>query len=940
MKMDEIITSKEEFPSSLIEFSKAWNKKNPNKSDAMNHNLYLLQTVDRDGNITGEAYGMNLMTTNGFNKLYTANGGSISDLYLYIGSSDTTPTLADTSITTPITTTGSTHYSIGKDYYYSELLYGTRYDAETNIVSAQKREYRGYFDYNISGISTDTEIKEIGYGKAYNNLYTHALIYDAEGNPSSIVKRINERLIITMFWSICFKPDWITEAYNNGVYMAFSPHWFLLRNALGHYDAIGAFYMDGNDNVISSKSYFNAFYSDNTTINGDVMTSSATLGNCYIESARSYISKILVGPTTNTWDGNSPTTYYTGGYNSLYFLLFTHDKLPSPEEIVCERVWTNASSSVMLTNAFGASNSNTTYSANGIIPATDFDIQSLSMYNHLTHEWDIEEQFKNNPNYEYLLKMEYNAWVYMYLPFLNKSQTVRVYINPRTDIPINSFSTSGITLYATDEYWNPDSYVLIADTKNVDEALQTKRYYVRLDAPSGDTRYISPVRTTVDRHQIICPSSITLQTNESFTNWTRGGELYQQKPISSDVYNYIATAVHIVYPDVNGETKVYNLRAPSNRYAEERTRFSTKTGDRLITLGYDCSWYNASFYPSNARVYDMTGDGTSAPTYVDYTIEWSSGDVGYPYYSETDEGFIVMQRLSNVNEAIIMDIYGEDGTTPIFTKLENVRNCIALNRTTNCVYMTDDSTTLSFEIYDMSTNTVVDSFSLPANGYSFAGIAGWRDFIYVRVNLSGSYSTYFYNMNTKQLVYLSDVNIDGMAISEWSKYKIASCDECMVVQCSNDFIKIFKASDPTTPINTFNSNYSSTDVGGSSYLASVQLKYMNEGKQLLMTLVGRRAVVVDIGWVLDNGPTQFLPIYNFSYNDYARGIMGFYKEYVYYISSSGSNIEMYPYQNYVAHKMVGTTYTIQSYNNPKRIGGRKYSFSVTNDTSKWNLSSE
>lgn len=931
--MDEIITSKEEFPSSLIEFSKAWNKKNPDKSDAMNHNLYLLQTVDRDGNITGEAYGMNLMTTNGFNKLYTANGGSNSDLYLYIGSGDTTPTLADTSITTPITTTGSTHYSIGNDYYYSELLYGTRYDAETNIVSAQKREYRGYFDYNISGISTDTEIKEIGYGKAYNNLYTHALIYDAEGNPSSIVKRINERLIITMFWSICFKPDWITEAYNNGVYMAFSPHWFLLREG---FLPIGAFYMDGNDNIVSQiSSYLEAFTSGSTTINGDVMTSSATLGSCYIESSRAYMSKILVGPKSTGWNNTISTV---GGYKSLYFLLFTHDKLLSPEEIICERVWTNASSSVMLTNAFGASNSNTTYSANGIIPATDFDIQSLSMYNHLTHEWDIEEQFKNNPNYEYLLKMEYNAWVYMYLPFLNKSQTVRVYINPRTDIPINSFSTSGITLYATDEYWNPDSYVLIADTKNVDEALQTKRYYVRLDAPSGDKSYISPVRTTVDRHQIICPSSITLQTNESFPDWTRGGKQERQKPISSDVYNYIATAVHIVYPDVNGETKVYNLRAPSNRYAEERTRFSTKTGDRLITLGYDCSWYYESFYPSNARVYDMTGDGTSAPTYVDYTIEWSSGDVGYPYYSETDEGFIVMQRLSNVNEAFIMDIYGEDGTTPIFTKLENVRNCIALNRTTNCVYMTDDSTTLSFEIYDMSTNTVIDSFSLPANGYSFAGIAGWRDFIYVRVSLSGSYSTYLYNMNTKQLVYLSDVNIDGMAISEWSKYKIASCDECMAIPCSNDFVKIFSASDPTVPISTFSSNYNFYDISSSDHPPRIQLRYMNEGKQLLMTLAGRRAVVVDIGWVLDNGPTKFLPIYNFNYSDYATGIIGFYKDYVYYINSA--NIVLYPYQTYVAHKMVGTTYTIQSYNNPKRIGGRKYSFSVTNDTSKWNLSSE
>lgn len=945
--MDEQIISTQEFPEGLMKFSKEWDKKNPDKSSAMNHNLYLLQTVDRDGNITGEAYGMNLMTDAGFKRIYTSNGNaSYSNKYLYIGSGDTEPTTADTALTTPITTSGSTHYTINdNDRYYTEIIYGARYDPATKIVSTMKREYRGYFNYNISGISSDVDIKEIGYGQAYNKLDTHALIYDAEGNPSFITKRINERLIISMFWSICFKPDWITAAYNKGVFIMFSPHMFLRREQDTNYSDnrkdMAYFYQPLYERS-SSDGYNSDYYifnnDSNTTIDGDTITSSITMGSRYMEGQREYMCNTIITPNFNR---SRPNIYISG--NQLNFILLMHDKLQTPEEIVCDHVYTNSYASSYLTKLFGMESSDTAAYTNGMIPATNFDIQSLSMYNHLTHSWDIEEEFINNPNYEYLGTTWFCVKMFMYLTFLDKSQWVYVYINTRTDIPINAFGKTGMTMYATDEYWNTDSYELITNTNSIDESLQTKRYYIRTDAVSGSASEVetNPTRSTVDRHRIVTPSGRTLATNESRDHKYTDYGASEPKTISSDKYGYIVTAVHIVYPDIAETPVVYNVLAPSGRYAYESARFQPKNEDRLVTIG--ASYYN-TVYPDSVRVYDMSGDGTTAPTYNDYTIEWSEGSVGVPYYTESNEGFVVMQRINNVNEAIIMNIYGDDGITPTFFKLEDVRNCIALNTTTNCVYMTNDSNTLTFEIFDMLTQTIIDSFSLPELGYSFAGITGWKNWIYVRVVLSDTYSTYMYDMNTKQLTYLPSMNYDGMAVSNGGICKTLSCAECMVLVNSSGHIKLFSESDPTNPISISTILYHQ-----GSTMINAQLKHFNDGKQLLLAFISdyNRVCVVDIGWVLDNGPVKFFPYYQYPSLDITKwsgGFTGFYKGYVYFcqLKSSGdkTSINMQPYQLWIPHKMVGTTYTIQSYNNPKQIGGRKYTFSITNNTSKWSIDTE
>ena len=49
------------------------------------------------------------------------------------------------------------------------------------------------------------------------------------------------------------------------------------------------------------------------------------------------------------------------------------------------------------------------------------------------------------------------------------------------------------------------------------------------------------------------------------------------------------------------------------------------------------------------------------------------------------------------------------------------------------------------------------------------------------------------------------------------------------------------------------------------------------------------------------------------------------------------NLKYYPIENFMHHKIVGTTTTIQSYNNPKQLGGCKFFLSVTNDMNRTSI---
>lgn len=926
---------------------------------ASQHNLYLLQTRDMDGNITGEAYGMNLMTDAGMNKVWCTTKVGNGRANIKVGSGDTDPTLTDTTLSAPLFS-GLAATKINSNIG----IYPMKYDPTSGIITSMNEVMSCYYDYNISNVTTDTEIRELGIFGDSNSDYimiTHALVYDSEGNKSSITKKINEKLIINVFVSASINKTVIQNAYDNGLYFFVDPWLYSVISSQTYATSsfnVASFTRSGSVNNSNGYDYW--FY--NSSITDHSLTGSIICPTYLVEDTHSHIAGFC-----NRYQG----TYNFSPPESQYSFAISYDELDTPEELESIYAYTDGINDNELASIMGAEYSDGYI--NSMLPVTNFNIQSLNMYNHITHKWDIAETYANDENTDYntiLTKILGQLWI----TINGKSQTVYVYINDHTELPITKFSNTGI-IYASDEYWDASTYVRIDDPNNVPEASQTKRYYMfsvkQIIYPKRPPKVIHKINTAKTSYNIVPDKTTITAPSITFASISNSSNYKGFKALSSDQYNWIMTNSDLLYILDDGETvKKYTLTGPSNTEPHGQNRWATETGDKLVIMGgnsYNYSSIDHSVYKSKVRIYTVI-DADSAPTYVDVTLPFSttptsSYDSGYSMFTWCDNGFLVA-TVNNI-DTVVLDIYGDDGNTPKATLINNAKWGFALNRSNYCVYQkTDVTDSLTFDIYDMKNNVVVKTFSIStsATNYTFTGIAGWKNWVYVQVNANSTYSTYLYDIEQESLTFLENMNISCMRDITTSRYGTdridLSVDECYICARSGvngkgnstDNIQLFNANDPTNPVvfGPDDTRYATMYRTLRQMCATGQLKYVNDGKQLLLVKqsYGAAVIVVDIGYILDNGPYKYYPSYHFyrtiapsinsEYYDAITGSCGLFKNGVYVIDnhSSQSTMNWYPLEAFIHHKITGTTRTISAYNNPFQISNKQFTMSITNDMSR------
>lgn len=982
----------DDIPSSLKTFCDNYKKKYG--KEASLHNLYLLQTTDMNGNITGEAYGINLMTNLGFQNFTNNKSLDLLNCKMYIGSGDVEPTLTDTTLTSAITSVGSTRVS-GMTFGSGEIIqYPSSYDSTTGIYSKKWKVYIGYFDYNITDITEDQNIREVGFGSSVTNIYTHALVYDinADNITTPIVKKINERLTITMFWSMMFKPQFIKDLYDKNIFMVtnYTPFIYHLMNyrSFRESEYLLTFamlkknddYIDRNTNGNASRYYM---FNGGTTSTNNIATYQVSPDiSAFMQNKRQYVSKLV---TLISEDSPSNTSYECGRKCYMFIInnIKSGFKLSTPETLEMETAYTHKcdqpgflhfgsyyKSRGTKPDEDGPGGGEQYYNYYGrypyLLPCTQFDMKSCQIYNHLTKDWE-DEEFTNNPNFDYDASLYFEVTEWMETPIGNRN--ARIYINTQTEYPITYFEQTGMIMYATDEYWDKDTWVLIPDTSNVPEALQKKRYYIRLD--TNDNLPLEHYECT--KHAII-PKT---QTRDM--KITDG--IAQYVFLANEEKGFFITKSQIIYPGTSDENDIkYNIKSFNDTGTNNRYRYLTNNGDKLL-MGSSTS---SNFYKDQMRIYTII-DSSTEPTYVDVSLEFTTASTGdnAMYRTFSTNGFYCSQQISN-QECVILDLYGDESGTPTQTKLTNVQNCTAIAYSDYCVYQTDDTTTLTFDIYDMKNNNVVKSFSLPEMGYTFAGIVGWKKYVYVRVKHAELFSTYFYNIEDERLEHLSFMNIEGMywwrdpngSYNKQSYYSDRISmplfnDECMIVGNNYTFdgfgkqngvlrssgydLNLFTNDYPSDPIQVLTSYVGNkTLVGGTSdrRIFYTGIYSTNGGKHLVMmgydiNFTIETPFIIDLGKVIDTRKqVDFLPIYRYTelqkdVYSYLYGI-GVFKNQVYIDVEQNKNeqkvAKLYPIEYWLPHKISGETYTIQTWNNPKRVSfPRTHKFSVTNDLSKWTI---
>lgn len=925
--------AKEPFPEVLERFM----KNNPSmKQDS----LYLCESVDMNGNIIDTKIGVNLMTNYGLSRRFVT--GVDDNKNIWLGSGRTEPDPASSQLTTYISSLGQGSSRDDYDTYWAPT-----YDRDTKIWTSRRKVSRMYWDYT-AGDNNEYEIWEIGVGNSQTTLLTHALIYDEHGTQTCIVKRPNTKLYITIFWTNSVSVAPIPQMYNDGKYVLLDPvfqhldgsskkmYWnFLSRGAQHGYNSEG--------NVYSWWTFYNnlgthwnpEYWDDTGTLTpGDPREMEHNKGpgiSRFFEKNYWYLSGICV--CTNQWRNDEQSAIKSAGS----FACLSFEQIDEPEELETYYAYVNFHPGATIYSSgsgytgtecdnyqmkrldymFGYDhesfwdNPNESKQSNwsrprGVFPCTDFNITELNMYNYITKEYDIDIPYVNYPNANYCY-----AWTYMYMDLLmnynGAEQHVYVYVNmlPHDSngkpIPrITSFSNTNMVIAATDEYWDPSTYVEIPNLNAVPNELQQKRYYIvvsgtnaalspemssELSSPNWGLHAINPVTNPWEiTHAETGVLPKLADTNGIYSDYSyndgstsSSADTYRQygQPLVSEDKGYFVVGYMLVFLDKNKNCTRYNLLQEDKYMGCKHRRWITETGDKIVMFSTRYRYEIVNDVKSgsqrtttyadaanNFSVWTIVDENT-LPTREDVTLVWSDATVVnnnkcYHRYSWSSKGYLVCAKRRTETEFIYVNVYEEDMPQHLVT---DAAHCHVIENTTLCCYQDINLTNNSsyvFQIYDMENGEIVDSITInDGTTYTITGIYGYNNHVYIRVKDGSNIdSTYYYNIETSALEKLSEVFYAALSeASYWSYRNVIFEDTCfsfpMTTNADNKYNTM------VVDGNSLHTLYNMTTTNQQSriYKAFPIIGVLNDGKQpVLCCSAGndRGNMVIDLGELMDS----------------------------------------------------------------------------------------
>lgn len=417
----------------------AKNKTSKEGSSAGISNLYVLQKIDKDGNVTGEYYGMNMMTDYGMNQYFLQNDTFPTNIYIGNGTGSFNHTT--NALLSAVTTTASTLSSSTKSYAYP--MY---YDNISGLITCVCKYIDVYFDYNISGITDTITISEYGIGTAYNALWTHSWVYDITGAQTYVTKETNEKLSITVFLCMSYYESLITDGYADERYtMITTMARFFNRMAENNIYTYKRYNRGNARSYTNTKSKF-----ENNTIDFVTNLTEFTMYN-----------------------GSGNDSGYIDGFVQWHsgFMTLEPQRLDTPENFEVT-IYPMNNTPTGLSDNFGHPDKTSQF--------TQADITSVALFNYKTGNWDNYESFINDKNYCYCetpLATQFATPIY----YTNNNTVVLMYVyqNIRVDDPIIGLKNLDLsTVYATNKYWDVSSWIFISDFNNIPEAAQTARYWI------------------------------------------------------------------------------------------------------------------------------------------------------------------------------------------------------------------------------------------------------------------------------------------------------------------------------------------------------------------------------------------------------------------------------------------------------------------------------
>lgn len=943
-------------------------------------NIYHFETWDKDGNKTGEAYGDNIITSNGLH--YWADGYYSPSARVWLGTGTGTPKTTDTSMFSSFYRVTSTNNAYAQ--------YPQEYDSETGIITQKFRIYNGIVvPYNVDGVTTDTNITEFGLDSG-DILCSHGLIKDEHGDPSYIVKRVNEQMTITVYLSASVHERFYQDLFDNGI-LGF----LILRNMItsvysGYLPGVSpTFYLSGESFVpvtTRGNSPYGNYYGGNVR-NGNATAYGPNNGrvNRYeFNTPDLTIESVVHFETCANWSSvqyiefNSEPRLSRSEETDLS-IPFRNDEPESFEFNYCR---TNAWNSEYFDKIFRITHllSWEDISSDGRIPIIDMSNLHSYMYNHIDKEWNIEEEIEYEPGVEWRTRnWHIQQQVYMRDPN-GTARNVAVFTNDNVDAPIYAFNNSRVTLYATDKWWDPNSWSLIEDLSNLNASQRNARYYLYIW--SADAIVLYP-----DRHwkkpKYIQPHTYNYtpyyEPTEADSTWTF------RSCYSEDLDVYCSWQYILFHPEgcwgaFDSATNPGTVKGLSYKYPVGITGLS----DYQYTYSYSSSvcryhrWIingflilrqergNASGYTDESKVHtllriidvngykDYTGTNLNDnATITDPTTGFVTDvqlELNNKTYATAAELSIIcdLNRLivweSNAKQCLIVEIERDENGKPVVTQTTLTTSSTG-NYDGRYLWYGQDKIILrkgfTYDIYSLTTKTLLRSVSIADFDPSITSVSlcvGWRNLMYVTgANAeSNPRSLYYYNYENDTWSYRLNYYRDTIETSRMIAYN----DECIIfspastTDTTSSQPCIITANNPELYHGFTSYNHGNVPI---KCIPCGDLKYLNDGKQLLfLTSVGDlndysnsyyKPQVWDIGYMIDRDSyqTTWCGPYGIpsTRNDFigSNQLSCFFNGNI--ILRAGKDTSVQPMQyniipitNLINHRITMTSRTISSFNQP------------------------
>lgn len=865
-------------------------------------NIYVFTSVDSDGNIVDEKYGMNLMTNIGFRSIYQDNNAfeASNTVKLYVGADvsqqGVRPT--DTRLEHPcFNGLAATNTVTAKDYTYP-MYYAPGDGPNQGLITLISKFMTCEYAENIDGFPDQTRIDDYGIGTSASNLWTHSRTYAMDGSLASVFKNPNEKLIINVYMCLSFYEHVITNGWANDVYTMITTNQVMYHRM---FESNLKTYK--RNNVVHNRTTFN--YND---------------GYHSLENATSDVyENTTICPPFTIYDNYTTDSGYIDGfiYQTDGMIILEPQKLDTPESVTITNLQSNdPTNKEGFANKFGMYPTTTSeYNKHQWPSITRLNTASVYIFDWKTGDWHNQLSIYNPGGRSYT---ETPAQTSCGLPLIyyNMGSYIQGYVfqNIRPEDPILKVTGGGLTVYATDKYWDKSTWVNVQDFNNIPVEIQSKRYWI--------------TNNNVDKLDFVRQSDV-------FQLLEKGGST----PADNGFYDY------------GGFNKEYGAAAQCDNYQygwymRDNKVYATST-QTTYTIGNESNTESMTYgkwlvtfnsVNNSIIVTDMSQLSSSIVNPVNTAVGFSGNVNSYSgcYRTQSETGVICMQSTtSGVQECAIIDLR-DTSEVRITIKPWKMSCCIwGTNKIAYVPVGTD-----AVYIYDVQTQSIDgDPIPFPDNIPSIPFMFGHTKYVWFTDGATHAHVVDISLPTGRTPVgYVNNIPYN----TDLHNIKITALDDVFIVYDKSEYgnNEIAKAhyillSNPSNPVSLsdfeYNGSYNKNRIdyilryvqrssnGGIEH-GSIALIISRTWDNSSSNKSGASDQVIDFGQYLTNNE-----VHRLIFRDYNIAGILLYGENIIW----GTNRKC-PIINFMPIRIVGTSDTITSFNTIKNVSGKKYVVSYTN----------